>query len=130
MASNGADALLARFATCLERGDTEGAAALFAQDAEYDEPPHAHFAGREAIRAFIADFTARHRRVRYEVVRTLTAPDGQLTAAEWRFSYTRTADGSALHFEGMSWVELRDGLIARWRGFSARVDPAREASAV
>lgn len=122
-ASTDAEALLARFAVCLEQGDANGAAALFAPDAEYDEPPHSHFVGREAVRAFIADFATRHRDVRYEVVRTLSAPDGRLTAAEWRFSYTRTEDGSRVAFEGMSWVEVRDGQLARWRGFSARVQP-------
>jgi uncharacterized protein (TIGR02246 family) len=124
MLAAGAEAVLAQFAACLERGDADGAAALFAPDAAYEEPPHAHFAGRDAVRAFIADFAARHHDVRYEVLRALTAPDGLLTAAEWRFAYTRTADGSRTVLEGMSWVELRDGLIARWRGFSARVESA------
>jgi uncharacterized protein (TIGR02246 family) len=123
MVPGGAEAVLGRFAACLERGDAEGAAALFAPDAEYAEPPRFHFAGRDAIRTFIADFAARHREVRYAIVRTLTAPDGLLTAAEWRFSYTRAADGSRVAFAGMSWVELRDGLIARWRGYSARIEP-------
>ena len=124
MAFAPATEVLARFAACLERGDAEGATALFAPDAEYSEPPHAQFVGSAAIHAFIADFVARHHAVRYEVVRTLTAPDGALTAAEWRFGYTRTADDKRTQFEGMSWVELREGRIARWRGFSARIEPS------
>jgi uncharacterized protein (TIGR02246 family) len=123
MVPGGAQDVLARFAACLERGDAEGAAALFASDAEYAEPPSFHFTGRDAIRGFVADFATRHRDVRYEVVRTLSAPDGWLTAAEWRFSYTSVADGRRTAFAGMSWVELRDGLIARWRGYSARIEP-------
>lgn len=118
------DDVLGRFAACLERGDAAGAAAVFTPDAEYAEPPRFHFTGREAIQGFIADFTARHRDVRYSLVRTLSALDGTLAAAEWRFSYTRVADGSRVAFEGLSWVELRGGLIVRWRGYSARVDEA------
>jgi limonene-1,2-epoxide hydrolase len=115
-------ALLRRFGECLAQGDAEGAAALFTPDATYDEPPGHAFAGREALRAFIADFAAAHTGVSFSVVRTLEAPDGALVAAEWRWAYTRTADGQRRAFEGMSFVELRDGLIARWRGFSARVE--------
>jgi ketosteroid isomerase-like protein len=124
MTTSAAEGVLARFAACLERGDAEGAAALFTPDAAYDEPPRFLFTGRAAIHGFVADFAARHREVRYEVVRTLSSPDGLLAAAEWRFSYTGTADGTRTAFAGASWIELREGLIARWRGFSARIEPA------
>lgn len=112
--------VLRAFGECLARGDANGAAALFTPHAVYEEPP-SHFVGREAIHAFIADFAATHTDARFEVVRALASPDGALVAAEWRWSYTRSADGMRRAFAGISFVELRDGLIARWRGFSAPV---------
>lgn len=114
-------ALLRRLAERWERGDADGAAALFAPDAIYSEPLAFSFAGRAAIHAFFADFAARHHDVRFELVRTLAAADGTLVAAEWRFAHTRTADGARKVYEGMSWIELADGLITRWHGLSALV---------
>jgi uncharacterized protein (TIGR02246 family) len=113
--------LLRRLAERWERGDADGAAALFAPDAIYDEPRAFSFVGREAIRAFFADFAARHRDVRFELVRTLAAADGALVAAEWRFAHTRTADGIRKVYEGMSWIALTSGQITRWHGYSALV---------
>ena len=122
-ADSGARSILSRFAEALSLGDAEGAAAYFAPDATYSEPPRFAFSGRAAIAAFFSDFTARHREVSFTVARVLAAPDGQLAAAEWRFAYTSSSDGARTVFEGMCWVELAaDGLIARWRGFSARVE--------
>ncbi len=115
------DVLLQRLGACLERGDAAGASALFAPEASYSEPPIFAFEGRAAIHAFFADFAARHHDVRFEVVRTLADPSGTLIAAEWRFAHTRTGDGVRKVYEGMSWVERADGLIIRWRGFSALV---------
>ena len=166
--------ILARFADALAHGDAQDAAACFALDAMYSEPPRFAFAGRTAIAAFFADFTVRHREVSFTVARVLAGPlaptpspigrggaraekapsvappragsgaiadaprgagadsaspplrgEGpgeRLAAIEWRFAYTRTSDGARTVFEGMCWLELAaDGLIARWRGFSARV---------
>lgn len=109
--------ILERFGGCLERGDAEGAAICFTPDAVYEEPPHAYFTGRPALQAFIADFLARHTDVRFPIERTLTSADGLLMAAEWRWSYRRL-DGSPFAFAGMSFMELRDGQIAHWRGYS------------
>lgn len=116
-------AMLRRLAVCWERGDADGAAALFASDAVYEEPPAHALAGRDAIRAFFADFAARHHDVAFTVVRALAAPAGDLAAAEWRFAHTRTADGERKVYVGLAWVDLDEvGLVARWRGFSARVE--------
>lgn len=110
--------VLSRFGSCLERGDAEGTAACFAPDAIYEEPPRFAFSGRPALHAFITDFLARHTDVEFTVARTLVSSDGALMAAEWRWSY-RGLDGSTHVFGGMCFVELRDDLIARWRGYSA-----------
>lgn len=115
--ASGMDVLRA-FGECLARGDADGAATLFAPDAVYEEPP-VQFSGREAIHAFIAEFAATHSDARFEILRALASPDGALLAAEWRWSYTRNADGTRRAFAGISFVELRGRLIARWRGFSA-----------
>jgi limonene-1,2-epoxide hydrolase len=107
------------FGEYLGRGDAEAAAALFAPDAVYEEPPHFRFTGRPALHAFIADFAARHSNVSFTIKRSLMSDDGTLLAAEWRWSYTRDADGARKTFAGMSFVELRVGLITSWRGYSA-----------
>jgi uncharacterized protein (TIGR02246 family) len=114
-------AVLRALADCWRRGDAAGAAALFALDATYSEPPAFAFDGRAAIHAFFADFAARHHAVAFEIVRVLAAPDGALAAAEWRFAHTRTSDGRRAAYAGMCWIELRDGLVTRWQGYSVTV---------
>lgn len=113
--------LLRTFGLHLEAGNADDAAMLFAPDAVYEEPPHFVFTGRESLRAFFADFLASHTDVRFTIIRTLASPDDTLLAAEWRWSYTRTADGTARAFEGMCFIELGYGFITRWRGYSAEV---------
>jgi ketosteroid isomerase-like protein len=112
--------LLRAFGAALALGDVAAAAALFAPDAVYDEPPRFHFEGRPAISAFITDFAACHTEVSFTVTRSLASADGALLAAEWRWAYRRM-DGAQRAFAGMCFVEMREGLIARWRGFSARI---------
>ena len=107
------------FSRLLAAGDADGAANLFTADARYEEPPRPPLVGREAIRAFIADFVARHSLAEFTVMRSIADPSAQLLAAEWRWSYMRNADGRACAYEGIAIVVLRDGRIASWRGFSA-----------
>jgi limonene-1,2-epoxide hydrolase len=119
-------ALLRAFGERLAAGDAEGAAALFTPDVAYDEPPAHTFHGRDALRAFIADFAATHSDVRFEVVRALASRDGATLAAEWRWSYTRTADGARRAFAGMCFVDVRDGQMATWKGYSVPVSPSAD----
>ncbi len=112
--------VLRAFGERLAAGDATGAAALFSPDAVYDEPP-VHFEGREAIEGFIADFAASHHDADFTVLRALTRPDQSEAAAEWRWSYTRDADGERRVFAGACFITFRDGLITSWRGFSARL---------
>lgn len=112
--------ILSAFAAALAAGDAAAAAALFAPDATYDEPP-VHFVGRAAITDFIADFAIHHHDARFTVERLLSDPDGSLAAAEWRWNYIRNADNSEREFAGACFLTLRDGLITAWRGFSARL---------
>ena len=110
--------LLRTFGLHLEAGNADGAAMLFALDAVYEEPPRFRFEGREALRAFFADFLARHTDVSFTISRSLSSGDDTLLAAEWRWSYTRTADGTARAFAGMCFIEVSYGLITQWRGYS------------
>jgi|SRR5579872_4430438 len=110
--------LLRTFGLHLEAGNADGAAMLFAPDAVYVEPPRFQFEGREALRAFFADFLARHTDVHFTITRTLASADDALLAAEWRWSYARTADSTARAFAGMCFLELSYGLITRWQGYS------------
>lgn len=116
------EAILRAFGERLASGDAVGAAALFTEDAAYAEPPEAIFTGRAAIYGFIADFAASHHDASFTVSRILTRGDGLEAATAWRWAYTRNADGQRRVFEGMSFITLRDGLIASWRGFSARME--------
>ncbi|HEX8732872.1 MAG TPA: nuclear transport factor 2 family protein [Ktedonobacterales bacterium] len=113
--------VLRAFGERLASGDADGAAALFTEDATYDEPPMASFRGRAAIHGFLADFAARHHDAHFTVARLLASPDGALAAAEWRWEYTRDTDDERRVFEGASFLTFRAGLIASWRGFSARL---------
>jgi ketosteroid isomerase-like protein len=113
---------LRTFGERLASGDAEGAAALFTEDAAYAEPPNHIFTGRAALRDFIAEFAARHHAVNFTVTRLLVAPDGHETAALWRWAYTRDSDGQRRVFEGACFLTMRDGLIASWQGYSARVE--------
>jgi limonene-1,2-epoxide hydrolase len=112
--------LLRAFGAALATGDAAAAWGLLAPVSVYDELPRFHFEGRPAISAFITDFAARHTEVSFTVARSLASADGALLAAEWRWAYRRM-DGAQRAFAGMCFVEVRDGLIARWRGFSARI---------
>jgi limonene-1,2-epoxide hydrolase len=113
-------AILQAFGRALERGDSGAAANLFALAATYEEPPAPMLRGRDALRAFFADFAARHTAVSFTISHSFADPASRRLAAEWRFAYTRTEDGTPRVYEGISIVELSaDGLIASWRGFSA-----------
>lgn len=119
---------LRAFAERLERGDADDVAALFTLDATYQEPPVYAFTGRDAIRAFVADFAARHTDVSFAIQRGFADASGDQLAAEWRFAYTRTADSMRRVFEGICMVDLRGGLIASWRGYSLLIQPQTPAS--
>ena len=113
--------ILRTFGLYLERGDYDAAALLFAMDAVYAEPPAFRFEGREALRAFFRDFTERHSQVAFTVERAVADAAGTLLAAEWRWAYTRDADGQRRAFAGMCFVDLDAGVVTRWRGYSVAI---------
>ena len=114
-----AEEVLTRFSALLRVGDAVAAAHLFADDATYDEPPRFAFRGRAAIQKFFSDFTASHRNAQFTIARTIT--QGDLLAAEWRWDYDRADDGTHRTFEGISMIQVKDGYIQNWRGYSALV---------
>lgn len=114
------EAVLRAFGVAIERGEPEKAANLFAPDATYEEPPAPILRGRDALLAFFGDFTARHHDVSFTVSRAFSDTSNTRLAAEWRFVYIRTEDGTRRVYEGISIVEFDgSGRIASWRGFSA-----------
>jgi uncharacterized protein (TIGR02246 family) len=112
------EAALARFADALARNDADAAAEVFAVDAVYEEPPRFHFAGREAIRAFLRDFTARHFHARFSVLGAIADPGRSLLAAEWEWRYLSARDGQESAFAGMCFITFAGDKIASWRGLS------------
>ncbi|HEU4785694.1 MAG TPA: nuclear transport factor 2 family protein, partial [Ktedonobacterales bacterium] len=111
---------LRAFGAAITRGEPTVAADLFAPDATYEEPPAPMLRGRAALLAFFTDFAARHSDVSFTISRAFADASNTHVAAEWRFTYTRTEDGTHRVYEGISILDLTaDGRIARWRGFSA-----------
>ena len=114
---------LRAFGAAIEQGQPSVAANLFAPDATYEEPPAPILRGRAALLAFFTDFAARHRDVSFTVSRAFADASNTRVAAEWRFAYTRTEDGTQRVYEGISILEFTaEGQIANWRGFSAHLE--------
>lgn len=111
---------LRAFGAAITRGESDVATDLFAPDATYEEPPAPVLRGRAALRTFFADFANRHGDVSFTISRAFADASNTRVAAEWRFAYTRTEDGTQRSYEGISILEFTaDGHIASWRGFSA-----------
>jgi limonene-1,2-epoxide hydrolase len=110
------------FGAAITLGEPEVAADLFAPDATYEEPPAPELRGRAALLAFFTDFAKRHHDVSFTISRAFADASNTRVAAEWRFAYTRTEDGTRRVYEGISILEFTaEGRIASWRGFSARL---------
>jgi limonene-1,2-epoxide hydrolase len=111
---------LRAFGAAITRGEPTVAANLFAPDATYEEPPAPILRGRDALLAFFTDFAGRHSDVSFTISRAFVDASNTSVAAEWRFAYTRTEDGTQRAYEGISILEFTaDWHIASWRGFSA-----------
>lgn len=104
----------------LHVGDAGAAASLFAEDARYEEQPAFTWIGREQIQAFFQDFCTRHDEADFDVSQCVEDEHTSVAAAEWRWSYRTIATGVRVSFDGMSFLLMRDGLIAQWRGISIR----------
>lgn len=96
------------------KADAEGAAALYAPDAEYYEPDGEVHRGRDEIRTFLAAYFARRGPVDINVKREVVADSSVL--AEWTSSYTE-AGRRWSGIPGVSVLEIGDEGITYHRDY-------------
>ncbi len=110
-------ALLKQFTSAVERRDGRAFAQLFAEDGVYHDVFFGPFAGRAKIAEMIDDWFYRTARdFRWEMFRPVS--DGKMLYAYYTFSYVSTlpeANGKRVGFDGVSMMQLRDGLIVEYR---------------
>ncbi len=110
-------ALLKQFTSAVERHDGRAFAQLFAEDGVYHDVFFGPFAGRAKIAEMIDDWFYRTARdFRWEMFRPVS--DGKMLYAYYTFSYVSTlpeANGKRVGFDGVSIMQLRDGLIVEYR---------------
>lgn len=109
------NSLLETFATCVAANDGAGLGALFTPDGVYDDYFFGAHRGRAAIAEMLARFHEGGEQYRWEFFEPLS--DGKTGYARYRFSYRSKVPGSAgkpIVFEGISVMQLQDGLIAQY----------------
>jgi ketosteroid isomerase-like protein len=100
----------------LDAHDADGAAAFFADDAEWEIPCIGRrVSGRSAIADFIDGFATFSSDGHDEIEAAVS--DGETFAVQWRSTGTRNADHGKFDYSGATIGQLRDGLIARWTDF-------------
>lgn len=106
-------AIIRDFCRAWSRLDPDELAGYFTEDGVYFNVPTEPVSGREAVRQFIAGFTASWTETDWEI-RTLIA-DGDTVFCE-RVDRTKTTAGDVdLPCAGV--FEMRDGRIAVWRDY-------------
>lgn len=110
-------ALLKQFTGAVERRDGTAFASLFAEDGVYHDVFYGPFKGRAKIAEMIDDWFYRTAKdFRWEMFRPVS--DGKTLYAYYTFSYVSLlpeAKGKRVGFDGVSILQLRDGLIAEYR---------------
>jgi limonene-1,2-epoxide hydrolase len=94
--------------------DPERLASYFTEDAVYHNIPMDAVTGRDAIRDFIAGFTAAFDGIDFQVHRQVV--DGNLVMNE-RTDVMRRKDGGEIPLPVMGTFEIVDGKIAAWRDY-------------
>ncbi len=94
------------FAEALNRGDVDGAMALYESDATFAPQPGEQVHGHVAIRAALDQFIALKPRLHGEITKVLTAGDVALVMNRWRLEGTQ-ADGGPVEMGGHSADVLR-----------------------
>jgi ketosteroid isomerase-like protein len=113
--------LMQRLARAWGDQDTEAGLSCFAEDAVYMEPPDIQlYVGRDQLRPY---FGALEPGTTMEWHRLWFDADSQSGAGEYTFAF----EGAAGADHGVAVVELRDGMIARWREYQRKGPPAFEA---
>jgi limonene-1,2-epoxide hydrolase len=94
--------------------DPDELAAYFTEDAVYHNIPMDPVQGREAIKVFIAGFTAAFDGIDFQVHRQVA--DGNVVMNE-RTDTMRRKDGGEIPLPVMGVFEVVDGKIATWRDY-------------
>jgi limonene-1,2-epoxide hydrolase len=94
--------------------DPEELAGYFTEDAVYHNIPMEAVQGREAIKVFIAGFTAAFDGIDFQIHRQVS--DGNVVMNE-RTDTMRRKDGGEIPLPVMGVFEVADGKIAKWRDY-------------
>jgi limonene-1,2-epoxide hydrolase len=94
--------------------DPDQLAGYFTEDAVYHNIPMEPVTGREAIKQFIAGFTAAFDGIDFQIHRQVT--DGNLVMNE-RTDVMRRKDGGEIPLPVMGVFEVVHGQIAAWRDY-------------
>jgi limonene-1,2-epoxide hydrolase len=108
------DDLVTEFCKLWASPDPEQLAGYFTEDAVYHNIPMAAVQGREAIKEFIAGFTAAFDGIDFQVHRQMS--DGNLVMNE-RTDVMRRKEGGEIALPVMGTFEVVDGKIAAWRDY-------------
>jgi uncharacterized protein (TIGR02246 family) len=102
------------FAEALNRGDVDGAMALYEADATFAPQPGEEVKGHEAIRAALDQFTALEPRMHGEITKVMTAGDVALVMNRWQLEGTQPG-GAPVEMGGHSADVLRRAPDGGWR---------------
>jgi limonene-1,2-epoxide hydrolase len=109
-----ADEVVTEFCKLWSSPDPDQLAGYFAEDAVYHNIPMEPVKGREAIKQFIAGFTAAFEGIDFQVHRQVS--DGNLVMNE-RTDVMRRKDGDDIPLPVTGVFEVVDGKIAAWRDY-------------
>ncbi|MCV7261033.1 nuclear transport factor 2 family protein [Mycobacterium shimoidei] len=109
-----ADELVTEFCKLWSSPDPDKLASYFAEDAVYHNIPMEAVQGREAIRDFIAGFTAAFDGIDFRVHRQIC--DGTIVMNE-RTDVMHSKDGKEIPLPVTGVFEIRDGQITAWRDY-------------
>ena len=108
--------LLDSLASAVETGDEDALVGCFTPDAVYEDYFFGAKKGHQGIREMLAHFYAGANNFRWEFFDPVCG--GLLGYARYRFSYDSLQPqvlGKRIGFDGISCIELRDGLISHYR---------------
>jgi limonene-1,2-epoxide hydrolase len=108
------DDVVTEFAEKWASPDPDELAGYFTEDAVYHNIPMDPVQGREAIKEFIAGFTAAFDGIDFQIHRQVT--DGNVVMNE-RTDTMRRKDGGEIPLPVMGVFEVVDGKIAKWRDY-------------
>ena len=109
-----ADEVVTEFCKLWSSPDPDQLAGYFAEDAVYHNIPMEPVKGREAIKQFIAGFTAAFEGIDFQVHRQVS--DGNLVMNE-RTDVMRRKDGDDIPLPVTGVFEVVDGRIVAWRDY-------------